>query len=46
MIYYNLKNGRRINKTHGYYPEFKKAVLVAEGGFLFFPFRHLNEVKF
>ena len=33
MVYYNLEGDWCINKTHGYYPEFEKAVLVAEGGF-------------
>ena len=38
VVYYGLKGNWRINKTYGYYLEFKKAVLVMEGGFLFFFF--------
>ena len=45
MIYYGLEGGWRINKTYGYHSEFKKAVLVMERGFLFFSFRHPNEIK-
>ena len=45
MVYYNLEGSWRINKTHGYYPEFKKIILVTEGGFLFLSFRYPNEVK-
>ena len=45
MVYYNLEGGWRINETHGYHPEFKKAVLIIKGGFLFFTFRHLNKIK-
>ena len=46
MVHYDLEGGWRINETYGYYPEFKKAVLVVEGGFLFLSFRHPNEIKF
>ena len=45
MVYYGLESNWRINKTYGYYPEFKKAILITEGGFLFFSFRHLNKIK-
>ena len=45
VVYYNLEGGWRINKTYKYYLEFEKAVLVAESGFLFFSFRHPNEIK-
>ena len=45
MVYYNLEGNWRINKTYRYYPKFKKAVLVAEGGFLFLFFRYPNEIK-
>ena len=45
MVYYGLEGGWRINKTYGYYPEFEKAVSVAEGGFLFLSFYHPNEIK-
>ena len=45
MVYYNLEGGWCINKIYKYYPEFKKAVLVMEGGFLFFSFCHPNEIK-
>ena len=45
MVYYNLEYGWCINETYGYYPEFEKAVLVTEGGFLFLSFRHPNEIK-
>ena len=45
MVYYNLEGGWCINETHGYYPEFEKAVLVMEGGFLFLFFRYSNKVK-
>ena len=45
MVYYNLESGWRINKTHGYYPKFEKAVLVMESGFLFLSFRYLNKIK-
>ena len=45
MVYYNLEGGWRINKTYGHYPEFKKAVLITEGGFPFLSFRHPNEIK-
>ena len=36
MVYYNLENGWCINKTHGYYPEFEKAVLVTGRRFFIF----------
>ena len=45
VVYYSLEGGWRIDETYGYYPEFEKAVLVMEGGFLFFSFCHLNEIK-
>ena len=45
MVYYNLESGWRINKTHKYHPEFKKAISVTEGGFLFLFFHHPNEIK-
>ena len=45
MVYYNLENGWRINKTYGHHPEFEKAVSVAEGGFLFFSFQYPNKIK-
>ena len=45
MIYYNLEGDWCINETYGYYPEFEKAISVAEGGFLFFFFYHVNEIK-
>ena len=45
MVYYGLENNRRINKTYRYYPEFKKAVLVMENGFLFFSFCYPNKIK-
>ena len=45
MVYYNLKNGWRINKTYMYYPEFKKAILVTKSGFLFLSFHHPNKIK-
>ena len=45
MVYYGLKGGWRINKTHGYYPEFKKAVSVMENGFPFLFFRYPHKIK-
>ena len=45
MVYYNLECGWRINKTYRYYSEFKKAISVAEGGFLFLSFHHPNKIK-
>ena len=45
MIYHNLKGGWCINKTYEYYPEFKKAILGIENGFLFLSFRYPNEIK-
>ena len=45
MVYYNLENRWYINETHGHYPEFKKAVSVAESRFLFLSFRHSNDIK-
>ena len=45
MVYYSLEGGWCINKTYGYYLEFEKVILIAEGGFLFLSFRYPNEVK-
>ena len=45
VVYYGLEGGWCINKTYRYYPEFEKAVLVTEGGFLFLFFRYPNEIK-
>ena len=45
MVYYGLESGWCINKIYGYYPEFKKAVLVTKSGFLFLSFCHPNKIK-